>query len=137
MLKKLLAIALLTLSPILFSSQTTAGTCAERCPEGAIQFVPGQAITVQVKNRTQQPIKIEKVQGTKATVLEAGQTLQFKRTANTIDNLSIIWDAKGLPLRAIVMQPNSTTLRIELEAGWSGINDRAVYLRNDGRIEIL
>jgi hypothetical protein len=135
-MKKLLA-TIAILAPMLLSGQTHAGTCAERCPEGNIQFVPGRPITVQIKNRTQRSIQIEKVQGTKPASLAAGQTLKFERTGNTIDNLSVVWDSEGLPLRAIVMQPNSTTLRIELEAGWSSINDRAVYLRNDGQIEIL
>ncbi len=133
---RLALIALLSLTPMMIPSQITAGTCAERCSEAEIQFVPGQTITVQVKNRTQKPISIEKVQGTKPVLLGAGQTMQFER-AGTIDNFSVVWDSNASPLRALVMQPNSRTLRIELGNGWSGISDRAVYLRNDGRIEVL
>lgn len=129
--------ATLILSPIAFAPRTAAGTCATNCPPAVLQFVPGQAITVQVKNRTNQTINIEKVQGTKPISLTAGQGLQFERSGNTITNLSVVWEAEAFPLRAVVTQPNSRTLRIELIAGSQPPGDRAVYLKNDGRVEIL
>jgi hypothetical protein len=136
-MRKKIVLAALIASPLLFSSSTHAGTCARNCGLVNLQFVPGQAITVKIKNRTNQTIKIEKVQGAKPVPLNAGQETRIVQVGNVRSTRSIVWEADATPLRAVVKQTNPTTLRVDLVAGSEPPGDRAIYLKSDGHIEVL
>ena len=141
-MSKLLPVALLA-TAVLFSatenSQTAiAGTCASKCGPKPIQFTPGQLINVEVTNLTSSIVLLEKVQGTDAIPLYPGKTLYLERGGGTNPNFSaVFWDQTALPLRAIITQPQSKTLRIELRPGSRPPGDRSVYVRNDGRVAIF
>jgi hypothetical protein len=120
------------------SRTAIAGTCASKCGPRPIQFTPGQLINVEVTNLTSSIVLLEKVQGTDAIPLYPGKTLYLERGGGTNPNFSaVFWDQTALPLRAIITQPQSKTLRIELRPGSRPPGDRSVYVRNDGRVAIF
>ena len=135
-MKKALTV-LLSIVAMGLTTPAMSQTCAQNCPAPELQFVPGERINVQIVNRTRSAIDIEKVQGTKPTPLAPGQILKFERRASTEPNLSVVWDATAFPLKAVLSKPNKNTLRIELFGGAQVPGDRSVYIRNDGRVEVL
>lgn len=114
------------------------GTCASHCPQKPIQFTPGQRITVQVINRTNRTIAIERVEGGSPMELRGQQQVSFKRWGNTEPNASIIfWETNETPLKTKLSQVDAKTLRIELSFAPVKPGDRAIYIRNDGRVDRL
>ncbi len=117
---------------------TLAGTCASQCGPKPIQFTPGQYIRVEVLNSTCSLVKLEKLYGTDPIPLQPGQKLQLDQGDGVVPNVSLVfWDEMGSPLRAIVSKPNFGTLRVELRPNWHSPGDRSLYLREDGRVNVL
>jgi hypothetical protein len=116
-----------------------AGTCSTRCSvKTPIQFKPGQRIKVQVINRTNSLIKIENALGGQPLELLSGQTIEFYRGGSTDPNFSVVfWEATETPLRSRLSKPTTDTLKIDLSFAAQKPGDRSVYIRNDGRIDIL
>ena len=115
-----------------------AGTCASQCGSQPIQFTLGQRIRIEVVNSTSSLVKLEKLYGTDPIPLQPGQKLQLDLLDATIPNVSLVfWDEVGSPLRAIVSKPNFGTLRLELRPQWHSPGDRSLYLRDDGRVNVL
>jgi hypothetical protein len=118
-----------------YPNPTLAGTCASRCGVRPLQFIPGQAIRIQVVNTTANLVKLEQIQDTKAIPLKPGQ--QFQLDNDQQANISLVfWDETGLPLQAVPSQPNSRTLRVELRRGRANPGDRSLDILGDGRVKI-
>lgn len=120
-------------------NQVIARTCKDNCPPPALQFTPGQKIKVQVINRADNQVQIEKVFGTKPVFLIPGEKIEFDRGGSTDPNLSVVfWDVTSLALRSLVSKPDPNTLRIELRSERRyPPGDRSIYIRNDGRVEVF
>ena len=120
--------------------KVTAGTCvaASSCGVQPIKFVPGQRITVEVVNLTQSLVQIQQLYGTDSLAVIPGQVQSFVRGGNTNPNFSVtFWDIQGLPLKVNILKTDSRTLRIEVRPGARIPGDRAVYLKDDGRVEVM
>ncbi|MCP2727063.1 hypothetical protein [Limnofasciculus baicalensis] len=120
--------------------KVTAGSCvaASSCGAQPIKFVPGQRITVEVVNLTQSLVQIQQLYGTDPLAVIPGQVQSFVRGGNTNPNFSVaFWDIQGLPLKVNVLKTDSRTLRIEILPGARIPGDRAVYLQDDGRVNIM
>ncbi|MGV0028048.1 hypothetical protein [Phormidesmis priestleyi] len=124
---------------VLHSNQVVARSCANNCPPPALQFTPGQKIRVQVINRAENPVQIEKVFRTNPALLNQGQQIEFERGGSTDPNLSIIfWDVTSLALKSRVSKPKPDLLLIELQSEKRyPPGDRSIYIRNDGRVEVF
>ncbi len=140
MSSKLVTIALAT---TLFASSiafnVNARTCENTCPAPVLQFTPGQRIKVQVLNRTENRVEIEKVAGTQPLSISPGQQIEFERDSSTNPNLSVVfWDITSLAIKSSLSKPNPNTLRIELKSERNyPPGDRSVYIHNDGRVEVF
>jgi hypothetical protein len=117
---------------------TLAGTCASQCGPRPLEFTPGQSIRLEVVNRTNSLVNLEKSPGTQAIPLQPGQELQLGQGESMQPNISLIfWNEQGRPLKAIVSKPNFATLRVEISPGRSNPGDRSIYILNDGRVNVL
>ncbi|MCP6757647.1 MAG: hypothetical protein NHB32_02485 [Fischerella sp. CENA71] len=133
----LIATALL-LPSASYNSPAFAGTCASKCGPRPIQFSPGQRIQVKVVNRTPRVLIIQKPSSTNPIPLQPGQELQINQGDGTEQNVSLLfWDDTGLPLKANISKLNFGTLGVELRPNWYAPGDRAIYILDDGRIEVL
>lgn len=141
-MSKLLSATLITTSLILgFTenpSPTIAGTCASKCGAKPLQFTPGKFIRVEVVNKTPNLIYIEKPQGTNPIALRPGQQVRLEQGDGTGQNISVVfWNENGLSLKANLSKPNFATLKVELRPEWRIGGDRGVYLKDDGRVQLL
>lgn len=117
---------------------TLAGTCASKCGSRPIEFKPGQLIRVEVVNATPRVVKVEKPYGAGQISIRPKQEIRLEQGDGTEPNISLVfWDDTGLPLKAIVSQPNFATLRVELRPTWQTPGDRTVYVRDDGRVNVF
>ncbi|MBE9028184.1 hypothetical protein IQ266_00255 [filamentous cyanobacterium LEGE 11480] len=116
-----------------------AATCSSQCKKTKpIQFRPGQRIEVMVVNRTRRTIMMENTLGDRAIKLLPGQKLKFYRGGSTDPNLSLaFWDATETPLKLALSQPQSNLLQIDVRFARRAPGDRALYIMNDGRIQLL
>ncbi|MFQ4146608.1 hypothetical protein [Chlorogloeopsis sp. ULAP02] len=133
----LIATALLMLSAR-YSSPTFAGTCASKCGPRSIQFKPGQSITLEVVNNTYNTVNLQKPYTTNPIILQPGQKLQLEQGDGTEPNISLLfWNEAGLPLKATVSKANFATLRVEFRPTWYAPGDRAIYILDDGKVNML
>ncbi len=121
-----------------YSRLILAGTCASKCGPRPIQFSPGQRLRIEVVNRTPRQLHLQKPFTTAPISVQAGQELQLEQGDGTEPNISLLfWDETGLPLKATVSKPNFATLRVELRPTWYSPGDRAIYILDDGRVNVL
>ena len=142
MFAKLCAIVLLgapvLLPPAIWPQLTAAETCASDCPPAVLQFTPGQFVQIQIVNRTRNLVAIEKLAGRAPLILKPGEKLQYRRGGATDPNVSIVfWDTTGVFLKANLIKTGTDRLRIELRPGGENPGDRSIYIKNDGRVEVL
>ncbi|AFY59132.1 hypothetical protein Riv7116_6816 [Rivularia sp. PCC 7116] len=115
-----------------------AGTCASQCGTKPLQFTPGRRIRVQVVNKTPNPIYLEKPQGSNPILLRPGQQVRLEQGDGTEPNISVVfWNQDGLSLKANLSKPNFATLQVELRPEWRIGGDRGIYIRDDGRVQML
>lgn len=136
----LLATTTLAISSTADVDPAQAETCvaASSCREQSVKFVPGQRITVEVANLTSSVIKLQQVDVTDPLPVSPGQVLSFVRGGNTNPNFSaVLWDTQGLPLNVNIRQPEARVLRIEVLPSGRAPGVRAVYLQDDGRVEVM
>ncbi|MUG96419.1 hypothetical protein F7734_30360 [Scytonema sp. UIC 10036] len=141
-MSKFLSVTLLGMALFLggtnHNTVTFAGTCASNCGRSSIEFTPGQHVRVEVFNATPRIIKVEKPYGVGQISVRARQQIRLEQGDGTEPNISVVfWDDTGRPLKAIVSKPNFGTLRVELRPSWQSPGDRSVYIRDDGRVNIL
>ncbi|MDX2096652.1 MAG: hypothetical protein SFW36_02665 [Leptolyngbyaceae cyanobacterium bins.59] len=115
-----------------------AGTCASNCGPKPLQFTPGQPVTIRIANRTASLVLIQRIQGTDPIPLQPGQELEFDRWGGTKPNLSMVfWDQISLPLLARASRTGKQSFRLEILPGGRPPGDRAVYIRDDGRVVVF
>ncbi len=122
------------------NKSVTGETCvaASSCPSQPVRFVPGQRITIEVANLTSGMVQLQQVYVTDPLPISPGQVLSFVRGGSTDPNFSVVfWDVQGLPLKVTILKPEARLLRIEVRPGGRPPGDRAVYLKDDGRVDIL
>ncbi|MEQ9667344.1 hypothetical protein [Coleofasciculus sp. G2-EDA-02] len=120
------------------SAQAQTCVAATSCRNQSIKFVPGQRITVEVANLTNSIIQLQQVDVTDPLPVSPGQVLSFVRGGNTNPNFSVVfWDAQGLPLNVNIRKPETRVLRIEILPSGRAPGARAVYLQDDGRVEVM
>ncbi|MCX7592646.1 MAG: hypothetical protein N2235_02580 [Fischerella sp.] len=120
------------------SNFVLAGTCASKCGPRPIQFSPGQRLRLKVLNKTPNLLSLQKPSTTNAITLRPGQELQLDQGDGTEPNVSLLfWNEAGLPLKATISKPNFATLQVEIRPTWYAPGDRAIYILDDGRVEVL
>jgi hypothetical protein len=108
------------------------------CGQTPVQFTPGDWISLEVVNRTQDLIMVQYVEAGDPQVVAPGQILTFARGSSSIPNMSLFfWNEQGLAIRAAIAQPGAQHLRVELSPQWSGVGDSTIFLRNDGRVDVF
>ena len=121
------------------------GTC-RNCPPRKIQFKPGSRIQIQIFNRTDRPISIEKVMGSKPLILKGKQKFVFSQGGENSDNPSIVfWEKNETPIRVKLSQPKANPktnpkaniLLIDLSFAAQKPGDQSVYVGNDGRVDVF
>ncbi|MCY7407768.1 MAG: hypothetical protein LH631_10435 [Alkalinema sp. CAN_BIN05] len=114
------------------------GTCRTNCPLGRIQFKPGSPIQIQIFNRTDRPISVEKVADSTPIMLQGKQKIVFSQGGEKSDNPSIVfWERNNTPIRVKLSQPKANTLFIDLSFAAQKPGDQSVYMRNDGRVDVF
>jgi hypothetical protein len=114
-----------------------AQTCTANCGSRQIQFTPGQAVRLQMANRTSSLVRVQQRPLTDTIALPPGAEVEISSNFGTEPNLSVIfWDETNLGVRAVLFRPEPNLLRIELIPG-SGTGDRSVYIENDGRVRLF
>jgi hypothetical protein len=115
-----------------------AQTCASQCEGKPIQFQPGQRIEVTVYNRTRSVIMMENTQGDRAVALKPGEKIKFYRGGSTDPNLAVaFWEDTATPLKLGLTKPKANQLEINLTFARQAPGDRALYILNDGAIQLL
>ncbi|MGD1873156.1 MAG: hypothetical protein ACFB02_08915 [Mastigocoleus sp.] len=139
---KLISSTLITTTLLFGVSQnpniSIAQTCASKCGKAPLSFKPGQYVRVEVANLTRHPVQVEKPYGVKEIQVPPNKMLQIDQGDGTQPNISLVfWSKKGFPLKARLSKPSSGILRVELRPEWRNQGDRAVYIRDDGRVSLL
>ena len=115
-----------------------AGTCASNCGPRPLQFTPGQRIRTEVVNSTKREVKLQKPFIFGTVSLKAGGQMLLEHGDGTIDNTSLLfWHENGYSIKATVSKPNFATLLVELRPEWRSRGDRAIYILDNGQIQIL
>ena len=132
-------LALLVPAAVTLSTTTAqAGTCASSCGPKPVRFIPGEQVQVELVNRTAGLILLEEVQGSDPIPVSPTRSFRLTRRGGTINNSSVVfWDAQGFPLEVKISQPQKDLLRIEVNPGYRVPGDRAIYLQDDGSVQIL
>jgi hypothetical protein len=114
-----------------------AQTCTVDCPSGAIQFTPGDRITVEVTNQSYTAVEVEQPPLVAPITLLPGTSTTLGFGWGTTPNLSMfVWALADHPIRVRLGRPEATTLRVEIYSAPSEPSDRSVYIENDGRVII-
>ena len=117
-----------------------AQTCTAQssCVPPRLQFVPGQTVRVEVINRTAIPIELQQLGGTDAMVIFPAGVSPFFWGGTIKPNLSLIfWDTEGGKLILNASQIGDRLLQVEILPGGRIEGDSAIYLHDDGRIEVF
>lgn len=132
-LGSLTAIALLAL-PLSAPATQAAQPCTYRCGSNQIRFMPGQPITIQFINRTQERINLERVLGIDLYWLRPQTEFEIKTVVGADADMSLVfWNEQNRAIKAVLHRPTAGTLQIEfLPSGTD--SDRAVHVTNDGRV---
>jgi hypothetical protein len=105
------------------------------CPNSPIQVTPGSWVEFEIINRTGNIVSLEQPNATDPIALSPGQKVTL--SGSTVQNVSLLfWDIQGLSLEARVKQVAQNHLTVELLWG-NGFGHYSLYLKDDGRIELL
>lgn len=134
----ILATATLTLLPMESMQSAIARVCVNERNCSPIKFIPGQTISVEVVNLTRSVVEMQQVNATEPIVLSPGQELLLRGRGGTEPNFSgVFWEVNGVPLRLQLRQPNPRLLRIEMRYGSYPPGDSAVYIQDDGYVNVF
>lgn len=118
-------------------SPTLAQTCTTNCGSRQVQFTPGQAIRLQMVNRTASLVQVQQVPLTDTIPLLPGSEVEVSSNFGTEPNLSVLfWDETSLAVRAVLSRPEPDILRVELLPA-NAPGDRSLYVENDGKVRIF
>lgn len=129
---------LTALLPFSLVLPTQAGTCASQCGPAPLSFEPGSTIEVEMVNLTSSIVLFQEAGGSDPIPLPPGRTLRLPRLTTTIENASLtFWDSLGLAVQANLEKPESDLLRVEILPEYNPPGQGAIYLRDDGRVDIF
>ncbi|MFG6098883.1 hypothetical protein D0962_14045 [Leptolyngbyaceae cyanobacterium CCMR0082] len=134
MLKNLLFLSSALVIAIATPAVRAAG-CVYRCGSNEIQFAPGQAVTLQVVNRTGGRVSLERVLDFEPYGMWPDQTITIDAQIGIGDLSVVFWEAAQRPIEVRLHRPEADTLQIELLPS-GAVNDSAVHIVNDGRVMI-
>lgn len=119
------------------ATPSLAQTCTVDCGSGQIQFTPGDAITMQVVNRSTVQVAVEQPPMIGPRTLSPGDTAELGFGWGTTPNISLfLWALRDQPVRVRLGRPTETTLTVNIYSVPSEPSDRSVYIENDGRVSI-
>ncbi|AFY37976.1 hypothetical protein Lepto7376_1642 [[Leptolyngbya] sp. PCC 7376] len=105
------------------------------CTNRPVRVTPGEWISFEIINRTGSIISIEQPSSVEAIALSPGQRVTL--SGSTKQNASFLfWDVQGLSVEARVREISTNNLQVELLWG-DGFGNSSLYLKDDGRIELL
>jgi hypothetical protein len=120
-----------------FGQPVLAQNCTVDCGSGAIQFTPGDRITVEVKNLTNVAVAVEQPPLIPPITLLPGTSTDLGFGWGTTPNLSMFfWTLDDQPIRVRLGRPAESTLSLEIYSAPSEPSDRSIYIENDGRVII-
>ncbi|MEA5465717.1 hypothetical protein [Leptothoe sp. PORK10 BA2] len=134
MLKKLLFLS----SALLVATASTAvqaAECVYQCGSDEIQFTPGQAVILEVVNRTGGRVSLERVLDFNPYGMWPDQVITLDVQVGIGDLSLVFWEAARRPIEVRLHRPNANRLQIELLPS-GAVNDSAVHIVNDGRVVI-
>lgn len=89
-------------------------------------------------NLTSSIVLFQEAGGSDPIPLPPGRTLRLPRLTTTIENASLtFWDSLGLPVKANLEKQNGTLLRVQLLPDYDPPGEGAIYLRDDGRVDVF
>ncbi|MGB3293315.1 MAG: hypothetical protein WBB01_10040 [Phormidesmis sp.] len=134
--RRLGSLAAITMLAVSFSAPATwaAQPCTYRCGSNQIRFMPGQPITIQFVNRTQERINLERVLDIDMYWLRPQAEFEVETIVGADADMSLVfWNEQNRAIKAVLHRPEVGTLQIEfLPSGTD--SDRAVHVVNDGRV---
>ena len=128
----------LAVLPLSLALPGQAGTCASQCGPAPLSFTPGSTIEVEVVNLSPSIVLFQESGGSDPIPLPPGRTLRMPRLTTTIENASLtFWDSLGLPVKATLAKPQDNVLRVQISPDYDPPGEGAIYLRDDGRVEVF
>jgi len=128
----------LAILPLSLALPVQAGTCASQCGPAPLSFSPGTTIEVELVNLTPSIVLVQESGGSDPIPLPPGRTLRLPRLTTTIENASVtFWDSLGLAVKATLTKPQADMLRVQLVPDYDPPGEGAIYLRDDGRIDLF
>ncbi|MBE9117859.1 hypothetical protein IQ249_18320 [Lusitaniella coriacea LEGE 07157] len=129
----------LTIAPFI-AQPAIAGTCVANssCGSQPIQFVPGSQISVEIANLSRSFVDIQQIGMMEPLALPPDQQVSLLRGGTKNPNFSaMFWEREGGKLIVNISQPTEKVLRIEIRSGGQIEGNSAVYVRDDGRVEVF
>lgn len=129
-----LTVILLLTIPLSVLASQVAQPCTYRCGSNQIRFMPGQPITIQFVNRTQERINLERVLDIDMYWLRPQAEFEFQTVVGADADMSLVfWNEQNRAIKAVLHRPAVGTLQIEFLPSGAD-SDRAVHVANDGRV---
>ncbi len=129
-----LTVILLLTIPLSALASQVAQPCTYRCGSNQIRFMPGQPITIQFVNRTQERINLERVLDIDMYWLRPQAEFEIETVVGADADMSLVfWNEQNRAIKAVLHRPAAGTLQIEFLPSGAD-SDRAVHVANDGRV---
>lgn len=117
------------------STAVQAAECVYQCGSDEIQFAPGQAVTLEVVNRTGGRVSLERVLDFNPYGMWPDQVVTIDAQVGMGDLSVVFWEQAQRPIEVRLHRPDADRLQIELLPS-AAVNDSAVHIVNDGRVMI-
>jgi hypothetical protein len=93
---------------------------------------------VELWNGSANIVLVQEAGGSDPIPVAPGQILRLNRLATTVENASVtFWDTSGLAVKASLKKVQGDILEIKLTPDYESPGDGAVYLRDDGRVDVF
>ena len=117
------------------STAVHAAECVYQCGSDEIQLAPGQAVTLEVVNRTGGRVSLERVLDFDPYGMWPDQVVTIDAQVGMGDLSVVFWEQAQRPIEVRLHRPDVDRLQIELLPS-AAVNDSAVHIVNDGRVMI-
>ena len=129
-----LAVIALAVLPLSALKAKASQPCTYQCDSNQIRFTPGQPLTIQFVNRTQERINLERVLDINMHWLRPQADFEIKTVVGADADMSLVfWNEQNRAIKAVLHRPAAGTLQIEFLPSGAD-SDRAVHVVNDGRV---
>lgn len=127
---------LLTLSLVtipVYSQQAGTCTATNSCPTPPIHLQPGSSFTLEIINRTRNPVEFQQLNRNEPFTLPPRQTQVIFNLRSTKPNFSLLfWDNYGDSIEARLFQIAPNRLKLELLPSGISPQHSTLYIDNDG-----